>query len=191
MRNPPPFQLDLADGRARCVDAVMVATFVHEVLLHPARTLPVVGVTTEPEYERCFVDEQLLAAKLIGVATVVVIPTGQATRFLTRELSGELGVHHGYVRVWMPGLRCSSPDLANPRIQIDDDRNADAVVSSILLAARHAPRLANRKAAPCASAALTRPALALVKSAGSAVPFDPKGPLADLLGNWHGDCFFE
>ncbi|MGB3968668.1 MAG: hypothetical protein WBO45_18180 [Planctomycetota bacterium] len=135
------------------------------------------------------VDEQLLAAKLRDVAPVVVIATGRATWLLTEALSRNLSVHHGYVRVWMPRLRCSSPESANPRIQIDCDREADAVASRVLLAARFGLRLGNDKCSPRAPAGVSGPARSLVKTGGSGVPFDPQGPLADVLGWQHGDSW--
>lgn len=160
-------------------------SFVRDFLFDPERTFPVVGVTTHPIYERCLVDFERLARELQGVALVAVVPTGPATFTLADELSDDLAVYGGFVRIWMPGLHPTSSGRHHPLFPLANERAGRMALRTIALAARHALRLVGRvrrgTSTPHSRMAVGAPTRV-------AAPWNTEAGDSGSLGWWHCDC---
>ncbi|MCA9317343.1 MAG: S1 RNA-binding domain-containing protein [Planctomycetes bacterium] len=81
-------------------------------------------------------DPSDLAARLGGKATVVVIPTGEATWALTEALPDMLDVYGGAVRIWWPGANVDSVVRDHPlyfaRSPEEGARVVERVIDAIL-----------------------------------------------------------
>jgi hypothetical protein len=76
-----------------------------DLLTSPTRRLPVVVLTPDPRTGRSLIDQHRAAARLIGIAHVVVLRTGEVTWALTERLgSNQLSVYGGAVRIYWPGF---------------------------------------------------------------------------------------
>ncbi len=117
-------------------DPEKVEAFVHEVLLDPQRTVPVVAISTVPKTDHVWIQPQPLHDELGDSALVVIIETGDATWRLSGLLPDRLDVFGGAVRVWWPGLHADSNPYDHPLNLIFDERKADntrrQIVRSIL-----------------------------------------------------------
>lgn len=104
--------------RARVVEAAEVPEFARTVLLDPARTLPVVGLTTRGASWRPDLDADGLAERLGDRAIVIVLPTKEATWALNELLPERLDVYGGAARIWWPGLSATSSWREHPLLFI-------------------------------------------------------------------------
>ncbi len=76
-----------------------------DLLTSPTRRLPVVAITSDPRFGRPLIDERRAAERLVGIAHVVTLLTGQVTWALTNELGENLlSVFGGAVRIYWPGF---------------------------------------------------------------------------------------
>lgn len=124
--DPPPLLLALLkglsaeeDGQALAAEPYYAydgqdAAHLAELLLDPARVLPVVVITTAGAAQDGgrpvgrLVDPEPVARSLAGVAHVVVLDSGSVDRALTTILGTPLGVFGGAVRLYWPGLTLTS-----------------------------------------------------------------------------------
>ena len=118
----------------RRLAASEIAAFVRDDLLSPARTRPVVAVTTNPNTPAAALDAERLAGDVGGAADVVAIETGEATWALTAALPSRLDVYGGAARIWWPGLTAASKPTDHPLLFV---WNPDDVAQAWHLADRH------------------------------------------------------
>jgi predicted RNA-binding protein with RPS1 domain len=103
-----------------------------EALLDPARTVPVVAITTSPRTDELLLDPSELGEHLGDAAKVVVIRTGEPTWELARALPERLAVYGGHARVWFPKLTRESDVHEHPIIWIYSPRDARAARQRLL-----------------------------------------------------------
>lgn len=108
-------RVDERSGAVRSLPAPSVPAFV-QLLLDPRRSQPVVAVTTR--HGAALLDADLLARAIGDAATVVTIPTGDATRALAARLPEKLCVYGGAGRIWWPGLTPESDPYEHPLIWV-------------------------------------------------------------------------
>lgn len=82
-----------------------------DLLLDPARVLPVILISPVSSVKGPMVDPEMVAQTLVGLAHVVVLDTQAITYTLTEFVGPALAVFGGSVRMWWPGL---DPD-SDPR----------------------------------------------------------------------------
>lgn len=79
-----------------------------DLLLSPNRLHPVVVTTLSPETGRPTIDDSGVARRLLGVAHVARLRSGEAAWELTRRLGKTLSVFNGAVRIYWPGFAIES-----------------------------------------------------------------------------------
>lgn len=79
-----------------------------ELLLDPARVLPVVVVSPVSSIKGPLVDAHAISETLVGLAHVAVLDAPQITFDLTHFVGPHLSTFGGSVRVWWPGLNRDS-----------------------------------------------------------------------------------
>lgn len=127
--------------RIQADDATELAV---RTLLDPARTRPVVAITTHRRSREPTIDPEDLAAKLAGAADIVVLETGEATWALSEALPSRLDVYDGAARIWWPGLTTTSAPYDHPLIFIYGLSDAEVAAARIVAAIRDGDRRAGR-----------------------------------------------
>lgn len=87
-----------------------------DLLCHPSRRLPVVGVSVPLDRDQPLVDPDPLAARLAGVAHVVLLRDKAATMTLSDAIDNRRSVYDGAVRIWWPGFTVDADPYAHPLI---------------------------------------------------------------------------
>lgn len=139
----------------RRLPASEIAAFVRDDLLAPARTRPVVAVTTNPNTPAAALDAERLAGDVGGAADVVAIETGEATWALTAALPSRLDVYGGAACIWWPGLTATSKPTDHPLLFVwnpDDVARVQARLVAMVRARAGAPRSAPEASNRAASA---------------------------------------
>ena len=91
------------------IEASDVPDFVSDILLDPARTIPVVVLSHDMFTDRTCVEAERLHRSLLGFAHIAVLDKWAAFR-LTDSLGKSLSCFNGCVRIYWPGLtRTSDP----------------------------------------------------------------------------------
>lgn len=118
--------------RAQIVEVADVPEFTRSVLLDPARTVPVIGLTTRGASWRPDLDADGLAERLGDRAIVLVLPTKEATWALNEVLPERLDVYGGAARIWWPGLSATSSWRDHPLLFIWSPADVPRVERRIL-----------------------------------------------------------
>ena len=111
--------LDLVDGPVpicaapRYLTEQLVESFVARLLLSPARRLPVVAVSEAHGTSTAVVNPNRLAADLVGLAHVWLVPS-DVSWHLSERLSRRLSVYNGATRIWWPGLSVTDSPNDHP-----------------------------------------------------------------------------
>jgi hypothetical protein len=105
-------------------------------ILDPARTQPVVCLTSPPSSDDPLVDADALASDLSGVATVWVLPTGELSWEVTDRLPDRLDVYGGASRVWFPVGRERPEPTDHPLFLVYDRSRAQEMGERIVEALR-------------------------------------------------------
>lgn len=117
---------DLVDSPAA---AARLAGWVRD----PDRTRPIICVTVPTWASQPLLDVAALERELPESAVeVYVVPTGDATWELTRQLPTGLDVYGGAVRLWWPGLHEASDYRDHPLFFIHSASETPAVVERVL-----------------------------------------------------------
>lgn len=132
----------------RRLTASDVAEFVRNELLSPARTRPVVAITTNPHAPAAAVDADRLSIDLGDAAEIVAFETGEATWALTAALPSRLDVYGGAVRIWWPGLSASSSPRDHPLLFCFTDQEAERTARRTITEIRERVRRPAAKIAP-------------------------------------------
>lgn len=124
-----------------------VPAFAAGTLLSPARSRPVVVVTSHPGSERGWLDPDRLQAQLGDLAEVVFLETGEPTWALTEALPPRLDVYGGAVRIYWPGLARDSDPREHRLLFLGSPLEAERVERLLLEAVRARSRRAVETAA--------------------------------------------
>ncbi len=108
--------------------------WVEDILLSPARTKPIVAVTTIQGTDRTWVDPEQAERALGDAADVVVLETGEPTWVLTECLPPRLDVYGGALRIWWPGLTREANPYDHRLYLVRDAAHAETVVREIVRA---------------------------------------------------------
>ena len=109
-----------------------VGIYVRDVILSPARTKPLVAVTSIHGTGGTWIEPGDLARDLGDRADVVFIETGDATWHLKEAMPPEMDVFGGAVRIWWPGLREDSDPREHPLRLIHTETHGRLVAAWIL-----------------------------------------------------------
>ncbi|MBL8751259.1 MAG: S1 RNA-binding domain-containing protein [Planctomycetes bacterium] len=104
-----------------------VRAWVADTLLSPARTRPVIAVTSHHAQSRGWIDPERLQAAVGEAADVVFLETGDATWALTEALPPRLDVYGGAIRIWWPGLAADADPLQHRLYFVTNPARAEAL----------------------------------------------------------------
>lgn len=129
------------EPHVRRIAASELEAFVVAELLSPARTRPIVGVSTPFHSLEPLFDVEELARRIGDAADVVVLATGRVTRALTAALPPRLDVFGGWIRLWWPGLRRDSLPADHPLFAVLDPASSHGAALEIEQRLRASARL--------------------------------------------------
>ncbi|MFY9345993.1 MAG: S1 RNA-binding domain-containing protein, partial [Planctomycetota bacterium] len=183
-----------------------IPAWVENDLLSPARTRPIVAITTHQGSDRGWIEPVALERALGDLAEVVVIPTGDPTWALSEALPPRLEVYGGAIRIWWAGLTREANPLDHRLYFVhglaDADRVQQAIVDAIVARdrARSVPTTAEpAPAAPPAEPLPPEPVRVTALSTDEIVvaAAHRRGPLVEadlpldfLIGLLNVDCQF-
>jgi len=102
-----------------------VATFAHDLILRPDRSIPVI-VVSRTEDESLLCDPDAIAMEVAGLSRVYILPSYESAFALTEALHGkQLSCYNGAIRLYWPDCGITDPPHNHPLWLADRIRDND------------------------------------------------------------------